>query len=112
LSKATTKRTGKALKAKKASRIKSVVHKPKRMHAYKVIDAANSEIIGKAYENGTQIIVEDPTHFVECVKLLQGSNAIVFRTTHQYGLMRTQRYSTVYFFPYQGYLILYSEPQG
>jgi len=112
LSKATTKRTGKALKAKKTSRIKSVVHKPKRMHTYKVIDATNSEIIGKAYENGTQIIIEDPTNFLECVKLLQGSNAIVFRTTHQYGLLHTQRYSTVYFFPYQGYLILYSEPQG
>ncbi len=112
MSKSTTKRTGKALKAKKTSRIKAVVHKPKRVHTYKVVDATNSEIIGKAYENGTQIIVEDSTNFLECVKLLQGSNAIVFRATHQYGLLRTQRYSTVYFFPYQGYLILYSEPQG
>ena len=110
MSKAKTKKTRKT--KKKTSLTQPVARKRKRVIAHKIVNVTNNEIIGKAYDNGVQIIVENPTDFMECVRLLQGSNAVIFRTTHQYGLRRDRQNSTVYFFPYQGCLILYAEPQG
>ena len=110
MSKAKTKKTRK--RKKKTSLTQPVARKRRHLIAHKVVDVTNNEIIEKAYGNGVQIIVENPTDFMKCVRLLQGSNAVIFRTTHQYGLMRERQNSTVYFFPYQGYLILYAEPQG
>jgi hypothetical protein len=112
LSKAKTEKTPKTKKTvktkKKSSLTKPVARKHKRAQTYKVVDVTNNEIIEKAYSNGSQIIVENLPDFKECVKFLQGIDAMVFRTTHQYAL---GRYSIVYFFPYQGYLIMYAEPQ-
>jgi hypothetical protein len=103
LSKAKTKKT-----KKRNSLAKPVAQKHKRAQTYKVVNVTNNEIVEKAYSNGAQIIVENLLDFKECVKLLQGIDAMVFRTTHQYAL---GQYSIAYFFPYQGYLIMYAEPQ-
>ena len=112
LSEAKTKKTQKTKKTvktkKKSSLAKPVAQKHKRAQTYTVVNVTNNEIIDKAYSNGAQIIVENLPDFKECVKLLQGIDAMVFRTTHQYAL---RQYSTVYFFPYQGYLIMHAEPQ-
>lgn len=62
------------------------------------------------------ISVNNSTDFRACVNLLEGSDAVVFKTylshyigSGQYGV--TLPIVTVYFFPYQGYLIVYYEPQ-
>lgn len=66
---------------------------------YKIID-----LPGISTELPTpHIIVANMSDFEQCVILLQGSNAIVFRFTQQYG---PGEYAKVYFFPYQGYLIM------
>jgi chromatin segregation and condensation protein Rec8/ScpA/Scc1 (kleisin family) len=112
LSEVKTKKTPKTKKTvktkKKSSLAKPVAHKQKREKTYKIVNVTNNEIVEKAYSNGVQIIVENLPDFKECVKFLQGMDAVVFRTTHQYTV---GKYSIVYFFPYQGYLIMYAEPQ-
>ncbi|RLI44053.1 hypothetical protein DRO69_08235 [Candidatus Bathyarchaeota archaeon] len=109
MSKTKTKKIQRTRKTKKKSSLtKPIAHKRKHANAYKVVDVTNNEIVEKAYGNGVQIIVESLSAFKECVKRLQDIDAIVFRTTHQYAL---GQHSTVYFFPYQGYLIMYAEPQ-
>lgn len=111
LSKTRTERTKKVKKIAKArvktSRATTVPHKRKRVDTYRVVDVANNGIVEKAYENGVQIIARNQTDFRECVNLFQGPHAVVFRTTHLHGL---REYSIVFFFPYQGYLIMYAEP--
>lgn len=62
------------------------------------------------------ILVSNYTDFKACVNLLQGSDVVVFRTykSHYVGDGRygvTLPVVTVYFFPYQGFLIAYYEPQ-
>jgi len=113
LTKAKTKkttRTRKTVKTKKKNSVrKPLARKRKYAQAYKVIDVTNNEIIEKAYSNCVQIIVENLPDFKECAKFLQDINVVVFRTTHQYTL---GQYSIVYFFPYQGHLIMYAEPQN
>lgn len=82
---------------------------------FKIIDVP----LGIASEQGLRyetIPINNSADFRECVRLLHGSDAVVFRTflsrykgNGEYEV--TSPIVIVYFFPYQGYLIVYYEPQ-